>query len=96
VAQSASHLLTLIFYPEDGGEYVPPKHQFTQDLHGTTSQKTTFFKYNVDYKFCRFSSDPPNYSMDQSPSEKLTVTQPRNFLPLKNPKLGKTHHWTLS
>jgi hypothetical protein len=30
-------------YPEDG-EYVPPKRRFTQYLHGTTSQKTAFFK----------------------------------------------------
>jgi hypothetical protein len=30
------------FYPEDGGD-VPPKRRFTQDQHGATSQKTTFF-----------------------------------------------------
>jgi hypothetical protein len=23
--------------------YIPPKHRFTQDLHGTTSEKTAFF-----------------------------------------------------
>jgi hypothetical protein len=25
--------------------YVPPKHRFTQDLHGVASQKTAFFKW---------------------------------------------------
>jgi hypothetical protein len=28
---------------------VPPKHQFTQDLHGATSQKTVFFITNIVY-----------------------------------------------
>jgi hypothetical protein len=42
------HLLTLvprslIFLPWRWKRYVPPKRRFTQDLHGTTSQKTTFF-----------------------------------------------------
>jgi hypothetical protein len=58
-------------------------------LNGATSQKTALFKYKVDYKFCRLSSHPPNYSMDQSPSEKLTVIQPRNSLPFKEPKKVK-------
>jgi hypothetical protein len=48
VAQSASHLLKLvphlwIFLPWRRRWYVPPKHQFTQDLHSATSQKTAFF-----------------------------------------------------
>jgi hypothetical protein len=44
--------------------YVPPKRRFTQDLHGATSQKTTFFivwtdkwlicfpKFHVSFKVC--------------------------------------------
>jgi hypothetical protein len=31
------------FYPEDGGEYVPPERRLTQDLQSAISQKTTFF-----------------------------------------------------
>jgi hypothetical protein len=43
-----SHLFTLvprsrIFVPWRWRQYVPPKRRFTQDLHGATSQKTTFF-----------------------------------------------------
>jgi hypothetical protein len=43
-----SHLLTLvlhswIFLPWRWRRYFPPKHRFTQDLHGATSQKTAFF-----------------------------------------------------
>jgi hypothetical protein len=43
-----SHLLTLvprsrIFLPWRWRRYVPPIRRFTQDLHGDTSQKTTFF-----------------------------------------------------
>jgi hypothetical protein len=43
-----SHLLTLvprsrIFLPWRWRRYVPPKCRLTQDLHGATSQKTTFF-----------------------------------------------------
>jgi hypothetical protein len=30
------------FYPEDEGDYVPPKRRFTQDLHSATSQKSAF------------------------------------------------------
>jgi hypothetical protein len=26
---------------------VPPKHRFTQDLHGATSQKTAFFFFAI-------------------------------------------------
>jgi hypothetical protein len=43
-----NHLLTLvptsmIFLPWKWRRYVPPKRRFTQNLHGATSQKTTFF-----------------------------------------------------
>jgi hypothetical protein len=42
------HLLTLvphsrIFLPWRWRRYVPPKRRFTQDLHGGTCQKATFF-----------------------------------------------------
>jgi hypothetical protein len=45
---NCSHLLTMvprsrIFLPWRCRRYVPPKRQFTQDLHGATSQKTAFF-----------------------------------------------------
>jgi hypothetical protein len=45
---SYSHLLTLVprsrsFPPWRWRRYINPKRQFTQDLHGATSQKTTFF-----------------------------------------------------
>jgi hypothetical protein len=48
VAADCSHLLTLvprswIFLPGRWRWYVPPKRQFTQDLHAATFQKTTFF-----------------------------------------------------
>jgi hypothetical protein len=48
VAQSASHLLMLvpcsrIFLPWRWRRHVPPKHWFTQDLHGATFQKAAFF-----------------------------------------------------
>jgi hypothetical protein len=44
VESVCSHLLTLvlrsrIFLPRRWKRYVPPKRQFTQDLHGATSQK---------------------------------------------------------
>jgi hypothetical protein len=43
-----SHLLMLvpcsqIFLPWRWRRYIPPKRQFTQDLHSITSQKMTFF-----------------------------------------------------
>jgi hypothetical protein len=46
--RGCSHLLTLvprswIFPPWRWRWCVPPKRRFTQDLHGATSQKTTFF-----------------------------------------------------
>jgi hypothetical protein len=31
------------FYPEDGGDTFLRKRRFTQELHGTTPQKTAFF-----------------------------------------------------
>jgi hypothetical protein len=34
---------TRIFLPWRWKRYVPPKRRFTQDLHGSTSQKTAFF-----------------------------------------------------
>jgi hypothetical protein len=55
-----SHLLTLvprsrIFYSEDGGD-VPPKRRFTQALHRATSQRTVFFKQDVDLLLLLVSS----------------------------------------
>jgi hypothetical protein len=46
--RGCSHLLRLvprfrIFLPCRWRRYVPPKHRFTQELHGATSQKTAFF-----------------------------------------------------
>jgi hypothetical protein len=46
--RECSHLFTLvprsqIFLPSRWRRYVPPKRRLTQNLHGTTSQKTTFF-----------------------------------------------------
>jgi hypothetical protein len=46
-----SHLLTLvsltrIFLPWRWRRYVPPKRQFTQDLHSATSQKTAFLIFH--------------------------------------------------
>jgi hypothetical protein len=43
-----NHLLTLvhssrIFLPWRWRRYIPPKRQFTRDLHGATPQKTAFF-----------------------------------------------------
>jgi hypothetical protein len=36
----AGFLLALFFDPEDGGDYVPPKHRLTfNGLHGVISQK---------------------------------------------------------
>jgi hypothetical protein len=45
---SSSHLFTLvprsqIFLSWRWSRHVPPKRRFSQDLHGATSQKTTFF-----------------------------------------------------
>jgi hypothetical protein len=50
VVADCCHLLTLfprsrIFLPWRGRWYVPPKRRFTQDLHGSTSHKTVFFKF---------------------------------------------------
>jgi hypothetical protein len=48
-----SHLLTLvprsrIFLPWRWRRYIPQKRRLTQDLHGATSQKTTFYTvYNL-------------------------------------------------
>jgi hypothetical protein len=47
-ASDCSHLLTpvprsRIFLPWRWRRYVPPKRRFTEDLHGSTSQKTAFF-----------------------------------------------------
>jgi hypothetical protein len=41
-ASSRWFLARGLFYPEDGDD-VTSKRQFTQDLHGDTSQKTAFF-----------------------------------------------------
>jgi hypothetical protein len=46
---SCSHLLVLvprswIFLPWRCKRYIPPKLRFTQDLHGATSKKATFFE----------------------------------------------------
>jgi hypothetical protein len=52
-----SHLLMLvprsrIFLPWRRRRYVPPKRRFTQDLHGTRAQKTTFFiSYSVSFLY---------------------------------------------
>jgi hypothetical protein len=35
------------FLPWRWRRYVPPKRRFTQDLHGTTSQKTAFFLIKI-------------------------------------------------
>jgi hypothetical protein len=72
-----SHLLTLvprsrIFLPWRWRRYVPPKRQFTQDLHGVTSQKTAFFKltfryfWHKDRKLWRYSLPPPPISYTKS------------------------------
>jgi hypothetical protein len=48
VAQSASHMLTLLFHsriflPWRWRRYVTPNRRFTQDVHGATSHKMAFF-----------------------------------------------------
>jgi hypothetical protein len=62
---TSSHLLMLVprlqmFLSWRWRRYVPPKRWFTQDLHGTTSRKTAFFKKNQllsslsNHKICKY------------------------------------------
>jgi hypothetical protein len=52
-----SHMLTPVFHsriflPWKWRRYVPPKRRSTQDLHSTTSQKTTFFMLSYHSMLC--------------------------------------------
>jgi hypothetical protein len=68
------YLLTLvpcsrIFLPWRWRRYVPPKRRFiSQDLHGATSQKTTFFttEENLSYLYVRILFEPRHNCLKNS------------------------------